>query len=418
MNWKAKRDNRPFLLGVLLVILCLQNIVVVGLGGLDIKLFQVFGLVILLVSLGVRGSMWRVPSMGLCLLGLFVIGISFLDSFRFGFNAVLLNYAFFFVLVFAVYNLSVGFTLVQWERLIQVAALLVLGLVYVKMLLNSGAIKNFLMNPWAGHPDIETFFGGGVNLEATWLAMFGVFFKKDARGFAYLSGSMLISVVYASRAGVLLSVLSIIYVLAIRPRNRGLAIKLLGVGAIILIALLLLSVTDNPIVERFLSIGEDRGSQGRLNMWQFVLSAFEESPLLGCGAGNAIVHVEVISGMTFSEGNLHNYYFQTLLDFGLVGFSLFMITVFVFLRGAWIGKFSNPFEAFILCYLIVALIQFRGAEPLLAFMVAGYLSTSHNGASRVEHVLDPSRVGSGHETSSRKGLHADTVKGVEVSCLA
>ena len=400
MNPKVERDTRPILLGVLLVLLCLQNIVVAGLGGLDIKLFQVFGLVILVVSLGNRGSMWRLPSMGLCAIGLFVLGISFLNSFRFGFNAVLLNYAFFFVLLFAVYNLSFGFAIAQWERLIQVAALFVLGLVYVKMFLNSGAIMNFLMNPWAGHPDIETFFGGGVNLEATWLAMFGVFFRKDVRGVVYLSGSMLLSIVYASRAGALLSVLSIIYVFAIRPRNRGLAIKLLGVGAVILIALLLLSAADNPIIERFLSIGEDRGSQGRLNMWQFVLSAFERSPLLGCGAGNAIVHIEEISGMAFSEGNLHNYYFQTLLDFGLVGFSLFMIAVFVFLRGAWINRLSNPFEAFILCYLVVAFIQFRGAEPILAFMVAGYLSTSHNGSSREGLILGSSRAGFGREISS------------------
>jgi O-antigen ligase len=129
----------------------------------------------------------------------------------------------------------------------------------------------------------------------------------------------------------------------------------------------------NPyLIERFLQIGNESGSLGRLKMWQYIYDAFATSPFFGYGAGNAIVAIENVSNYDFWEDNVHNYYAQTLLDFGIVGFLIFLsVMCFVFIKELK-RRFSNFLGGYILIFGIASLVQFRGAEAIFWFVFGLY----------------------------------------------
>ena len=87
-------------------------------------------------------------------------------------------------------------------------------------------------------------------------------------------------------------------------------------------------------------------------MWQYALSAFIDAPLFGNGAGNAVVHLKMVSGTPFSEGNIHNYPLQVLLDFGFIGFVFFIALILNVMAIFRKERFSNPFAAYILCWVV------------------------------------------------------------------
>ena len=113
-----------------------------------------------------------------------------------------------------------------------------------------------------GHPSIPSFFSDSVNLEASWLALFGVFFNRDRVGLLYLIGSLSISALYASRVGIILSLLSIAYVLFVKSKDRIGVSKLVGIAVLIAGLIAVAQIAGLPIMDRFLAIGEDKGSTG------------------------------------------------------------------------------------------------------------------------------------------------------------
>ena len=58
---------------------------------------------------------------------------------------------------------------------------------------------------------------------------------------------------------------------------------------------------------------------------------------------------------------------------GFVFFIALILNVMAIFRKE---RFSNPFAAYILCWVVGSLFQFRGADALLAFFIAGYLLTT------------------------------------------
>ena len=78
-------------------------------------------------------------------------------------------------------------------------------MVAIKIVLYGDAVMGFVSYGGNGHPSIPSFFSDSVNLEASWLALFGVFFNRDRVGLLYLIGSLSISALYASRVGIILS---------------------------------------------------------------------------------------------------------------------------------------------------------------------------------------------------------------------
>lgn len=370
-------SGRQIGLIALLVSACFQNLVIITIGAAAIKPYHIVALVLLVMSFFVEKSAWTFPKRPLFLTCIFVIAVSLVDAIRFDINVVLFNYIFFFILIMAVINYGRDLGLDEWGLVIRISALIVLGAVIVKDAMHIQTILGFASDNGNGHPQIPFFFGGGINLEASWLALFGVFFKRDRLGAFYLTSSLLISAGYASRVGLILSLLSITFVfLAKSSSKRGDIFKVLKLVVLLAGLALIAQAVGIPIMERFLFIGEDKGSIGRTNMWQYASAAFFDSPIFGCGAGNAISHINDISGEFFSESNIHNYFLQVLLDFGILGFLILVAMVISLVLRFKQGGYVNPFAAYILCWLVGSLFQFRGADAILAFFVAGYIATS------------------------------------------
>lgn len=78
---------------------------------------------------------------------------------------------------------------------------------------------------------------------------------------------------------------------------------------------------------RLLNIFSDGGS-GRINLWKNGLEVFGENPLFGIGINNFRSYNINIYG---DSRYLHNTYLQILVETGIVGFSIFLVFVYLFL---------------------------------------------------------------------------------------
>ncbi|QHL86551.1 hypothetical protein GU926_03480 [Nibribacter ruber] len=291
----------------------------------------------------------------------------------YGFDSMIINY------VFAFYCLLIGGLVGSWlsrEEILWVfrkVSWVVFLIVAAKMVYYQEEIIRFLKAP-IGHPNIETLFGGGVNLEASWMAFHLAFFVKSPKRHFYLLlvFILLLSVLYASRVGVILTLLVVgLRFLSAVPsqlERRNLITGLVLVGVLVLISVDLGQVSQKVYgLKRFSDFGssEDAGMSGRKAMWEQFPEAMAQSHYLGYGAGNAMLGLEKVSGLDFSEENVHNYYLQVMLEFGLLGLPLYLIIVFQLLKRIHWTQLSDSLAIILLCYFISSLVQFRGAESLI-----------------------------------------------------
>ena len=319
------------------------------------------------------GQGLKLPSAPINVLLVTFAAITLIDTPRYGFGALLLKYVFQYLVILVMINfyrlLGVG----RSRQLIVTGACVVLVLILINAAVHYRAFAYYYANPWDGHPNYVTLFSGGVNLEATWPALFGAFFENNRQGRAYLGCVFLFSVLVASRAGLLLSVGAAAYVLFFKGRRIGKHVWQ-ALGALVGIAVLVVALgvaLHVPMFERMTSIGDDSGSWGRLSIWANSVTVFRSAPIFGVGAGHAMDWVRAVSAHPFPEDNVHMYPLQILVDFGLVGFAVFAVIVVRFVIKNARARFRSPFAAFVLLYLMISFIQFRGGELLLGFVLAG-----------------------------------------------
>ena len=215
-----------------------------------------------------------------------------------------------------------------------------------------------------------------MNIEVSWLAILGTCFRNDLRGRVYLLTTFVLSMLFSSRAGLMLIVLAALYVMVFSDGNGDKSVRraVLFTAGILLLALVVAVILKLPVVERLLSIGEDGGSLGRLSIWSYSLEVFEGSPLLGVGGGNAMDAVRALSGYAFAEDNVHNLYLQVLVDYGSIGAALFAVLLVEFVLECIRTRLTDPFAAFLALYLVGALLQFRGGDPLVGMALGCYLA--------------------------------------------
>jgi O-antigen ligase len=340
-------------------------------GGAALKAYHVvFACVGMLVL--ARGCMvrWR-PEMVIYFV---VIGVTTLvASLHFGARIVLVN------TVFAAYAAVVGATVGRMTgagpvlRVLRWTSVLVLVAVLVKSILFLPEIIKFLAAP-NGHPVLPTFYGGGPNLEASWIGMSGVFLIGSRLFLPYMAGSAAISVAYASRVGLIVVVLvmaaSIVsgWMRHTRGQRRGLLLPLciVVIGAGGAIAVQSIEGADY-IAQRFQDIGDDPGSTGRLTLWTGGTRVFAEYPL-GVGIGNAVPLIERTMAMNITEDNVHNQYLQHLVDTGVQGLLAYLLFAGVTCRRLLRSRLKDPMLLYMGIYFVLALIQFRGAEALIWFV--------------------------------------------------
>jgi O-antigen ligase len=327
-----------------------------------------FGLLLLMRGRLVR---WR-PEM----IAYFVVaGItSLVAALAFGPKAAIANY------VFAGYAATVGGTLglmagpaatlraLRWTSALVLLAVLVKGVIFLPDILR------FLAAPW-GHPTLPTFYGGGPNIESTWVAMGGVFLIGSRLFIPYMIGSAGVSVAYASRVGMIIVVL--VVAASVGRSLLGTEQRVPGRRWLLPAAVVLISIMGvfaargvqgaDYIARRFESIGEDPGSTSRFALWTGGVRVFMAHPF-GVGMGNAVPMVERAIAANVTEDNLHNQWLQQLVESGVQGFIAYLLLIGFTWRRVIVSRLRDPLLLYVGIYFVIALLQFRGAEALLWFV--------------------------------------------------
>ena len=380
----AVRKATLVLFGAFFFLVNQQNLIIHELGsGAAIKPYHVFG--VLMFPLFLIHSA-PVPSLPVTFFFLIVAVTSALAYLVEGvFNSLLINYGF--ALYVYLLGMLVQRTLgLRCLTVLRAVAVSMLIMVLVKNYIYRDQILHYLRNPVA-HPVVPWFYGGGPNLEATWISLFPTFFLGSAVFFPLmLIGGVANSIIYASRTGVAICVMCLAYRFISnisRPKQWVIAglCAALGVGMVFWI---------NPFaLERFMYIGADTGSAMRLALWETAWRVFADDPLHFRGAGNAIGVVERAMGTPLIEDNVHNYYFQVLLEFGIIGLLAYAWVLLRVLRQEVRSRFSGGLGGFVLIYGIASLVQFRGAEPMLWLVLGIHEASQRLRVGAREHHLDP-----------------------------
>ncbi|BBO75659.1 hypothetical protein DSCW_30760 [Desulfosarcina widdelii] len=137
-----------------------------------------------------------------------------------------------------------------------------------------------------------------------------------------------------SRAGIISGLLGFfVFSIMARPglRNRPKQTRLLLGGILILLSIYIATVGIGPVIDRFLSIGNDGSS--RLTIWQDSLSIVKNHPL-GIGLGNyentfSVYNQSPIFDKTVAHA--HNDYLQFLVETGWIGFCALLTGFLLFL---------------------------------------------------------------------------------------
>ncbi|WP_404284497.1 O-antigen ligase family protein [Exiguobacterium aurantiacum] len=356
MNFGVGQSKRFFVLifFLLFITMNLQNAYLFSIGSVSLKFYHVISLVFIPFIF----KYLKISKMYLATILLFYIFIfnSLLASIVYdNLNSLIINYLFsilaFFIGIIAYIQLN--------DRVIEVmktVSIAMFILVIGKMIIYKNEIVYFFNNPY-GHPVIPVFYGGGVNLEATWISLSTLFFWNSKYFYVALFFSSIVSGVYSSRIGVIIIFVILVFRLLSKTTKR--IEKTIILSLFFIIPTVIYFV--NPFtLERMTKIGDDAGSQGRLAMWESAYPAILESPLVGHGAGNAVNNLNQVD----NAGNVHNYPLQVLLDFGLIALLLYLaIIVHVAIRTVK-GRFEDPLGIYILTFFVASLVQFRGAEPI------------------------------------------------------
>lgn len=367
------KTKKNILIILFLVSCCLQNIVLINLGTFGLKFFHLFSLIFLIPI--IKNKRIKLPPKMITIIFIYIFGISIISSVVYGFNSLLFNYIFCYYILIVILNVCKEFDKEEWKEIFSKSAWIILMLVYINLFLNIDIILEFIKKP-NGHPVYMFVFGGGANLEATWTGMFGFFLKNNKKGFIYSGLALIISALLASRVGIICNVICFFYLFFFNKKGEKISIKnkvIIVVGALTLLTIVMLKYNlFDYIIKRFLTIGTDPGSQGRLKMWKYVWDASLNNPI-GYGLGNSIKALSIVAGYTIKEGNVHNLLFQMLLDTGFVGAMIYLMILIYFFNLAVKYFLKNPYIAFLSTYFLLGFLQFRGGEPLMFFVLAVFL---------------------------------------------
>ena len=269
-------------------------------------------------------------------------------------------------------------------RACRIGSVMFLVAVTAKNAGNVPAFLAFLFSP-LGHPDVPSLAGGGLNLEATWLALSAVFLIGTTLFVPYVLAAAATSALYASRAGVVIAFMAVVGAVlhawggrrlrrmddtSVPPArlSRRVATTLIAVAALVSIGLGTAIVRQQGevgyVAKRFATIGGEPGSLGRLTLWEGGLLVFAENPF-GVGAGNAVPTLRRVLGVDVPEDNLHNIYLQHAVETGIPGLLVLLILAVTVARRTIAGRFRDQLLLFVGAYLVAGAIQFTGVDAIL-----------------------------------------------------
>ena len=132
--------------------------------------------------------------------------------------------------------------------------------------------------------------------------------------------------------------------------------------------------TQVYLVEGFSSKSVTEGSAGtRLEMWRAAIILFNENPLIGVGIEkygekkDALIFEHTVAHQIYPFKHAHSDYMSLLAEQGILGFSLFVTSMLIFL-GYFLRTFSvNPLPSVLGLMLVVSYLAFGITEPYFRF---------------------------------------------------
>jgi len=297
-----------------------------------------------------------------------------------------------------------GQSVLRASRIASVAFLIIVS---VKNVQHASAFVSYLANPF-GHPDVPALAGGGLNLEATWLALSASFLIGTVLFVPCVLAAAATSALYASRAGVVVAALAACAALAhawgawrlarlsgaaaqpvartsrMRRGLRRAFVLVLAGGTVFALGAAIVTVRQfgDPayVAQRFSTIGEEPGSMGRMTLWRGGLRVFAEYPL-GVGIGNAVPLLRRTLGVDVPEDNLHNIYLQHAVETGLPGLLALLVFAAMAARRLIASRFRDHLLVFVCLYLVAGVIQFTGVDAVLWLIYGLQTGVSRGGES-------------------------------------
>lgn len=295
----------------------------------------------------------------------------------FGIHIIFINFLYsiaVMILFFSVYRNEDPNAIID---VIGVAMICTLIIITIKLIVEVQVLISYFAGGGGTHPGVTSFTGGGVNLEASLLALYSVFVMKKKYALPVCFMTLLISALYSSRTAFILSALVLIwYLMFVKTRTGRSNLTLLLLITVPFVAIvvyfMMTSSIGQVLITRFLNTGDEGGSMARIKMWQYVADVIVRYPF-GVGCGNALDAIELLSGDTFSEGGIHNIFFQITLEQGIfVGLPFLIVSALWILRREMRIRFQDPFGVFMLLYLVQGALQSRGYDAWMADILGLY----------------------------------------------
>lgn len=344
-----------------------------------------YWLFLILVIFVVSKKKIQMPPQVIIMFYMYITIISSVMIFSWGIDRLFINYCFGFCVIVLIMTLGTKYSEDEWLIMLQkVWILLVLG-VCINNLQQFYRFVEYVKYK-LDHPYINTIVTGGVNIEATWIAILVLAFFKQKKKWLPLIISVTFSLIYASRVGTIANIIiALAFVYGKHPHetkrkiaNRRIICTVLGIiGIIIVVAKSTNSGIALSVLTRFKDIGHDPGSLGRFAMWIYVPAVVEKYPL-GVGLGNVITALESVSPLKYAEDNIHNIFLQMFCEIGLLGGMAYIFIWVTFFLKEYRKLFDSPIPNMLAIYAFLCLFQFRGGETIFFCLVGIYLVLKKN----------------------------------------
>jgi O-antigen ligase len=350
----------------------------------------------------------KLPPWYITLLCIYVYVLAIIRIPQYGLSKSILHWAFGLYLLIIVINVGSDFTMDEWIKILGYGAVFFCIAHFVYMLMDYKTVCWLLKGYFTGDFNrnwcayLKSLTRGGRNLDATWLAL-GGFFVKGKKKAPYVTYLILFSVLGGSRVGVLaacvLIVWSLIYDEIYRLTKKNVIYYVLY--AVLMFCVLFGSGMGQAFLGKFFSgikapgqwlgiesaaieqeitpLGVSASLSGRADIWRNIPLMFKDNPL-GYGVGNTMKVMKKSYGFESFEDVVHNVFFQWTIDEGVIGGVWFVFLVALFLLRQWGHRpyvFASPFEGYFLCYILLSVFQFHGAESLMVYVLGIYII--HNG---------------------------------------
>lgn len=321
------------------------------------------------------------PSKALLVFTGYMLLVSIFNISKWGIDQWIVNYIVGIVMFLTMFRtLGINFGEEDWLLIFKRVSILFLIISYINIFVQIDAIIVYVNHiSQMAHPHIFTLTGGGVNIDATWLAILAIPMYKSNKRWVILALCTVYAVIVGSRGGMLLNAFSFVFFIITSAYDAKHKIRIILAFFLAIIAVMVFLQVQmeifDVILARFATVGSDGGSLGRLNMWRYAPDIIEKYPM-GVGMGNVMDAIKTVSPLNYSEDNIHCLPIQLFCELGVIGGCWYCILIIVFVIKEKGNIVRKPFTAMVAAYLMISLLEFSGREAMLYCILGAYFAIS------------------------------------------